>query len=121
MKIFPSNFFIEDIANGGVFDVINKVVMFNIVMRFNDEETRDKVTSIVESTLLPFVNIYNDGVYNCSKLQVDVICNETINTPEVIDNCELRYSVFIRDMKEVHEFSYTFKMNEFHEIEVLEL
>jgi phage tail sheath protein FI len=71
------------------------------LFEFNDEITRANFVNIVEPYLRDVQS--KRGLYDFL-----VICDETNNTPDVIDNNEFRADIFLKPAKSINFVSLTF-------------
>lgn len=74
----------EDTINGNLLLLIDDC-MFQYYLAMNNEETYESLKLLLTHKLEKFLN-HNDFI---------IICDDRVNTPEVIDNCELRCFVQI--------------------------
>lgn len=73
----------------------------DILFEFNDEFTRAEFTGVVEPYLRSIQS--RRGVY-----AYQVICDETNNTPEVIDNNEFIASIFVKPARSINYITLNF-------------
>jgi len=71
------------------------------LFEINDDETRDNFTNIVTPYLRDIQS--NRGIENFS-----VICDQSNNTPDVVDNNEFRADIFIQPTKSINYITLTF-------------
>ena len=71
------------------------------LFEFNDEFTRAQFVSLVE----PFLRDVQGrrGIFDYR-----VICDETNNTPDIVDNNEFRANIFIKPTKSINYITLTF-------------
>mgnify|MGYP000961766393 CR=1 FL=1 len=73
----------------------------DILFEFNDEFTRSEFTGVVEPYLRSIQS--RRGVY-----AYQIVCDETNNTPEVIDNNEFIASIFVKPARSINYITLNF-------------